>query len=131
MSAKLMPRERTRLVCDGLRSAIGCYGSLDQPRSGSADPAAPARAVHRSARAAARHGDGWVSRRVGPNGIVCVSWQQVSLGKHRAGQRCDVLVTDQLLQFWIGDELLKTVTRTSTGEVRKKHAQGARPGPNL
>ena len=102
-------------------------GSLDQPRSGSADPAAPARAVHRSARAAARDGDGWVSRRVGPNGIVCVSWQQVSLGKHRAGQRCDVLVTDQLLQFWIADELLKTVTRTSTGEVRKKHAQGSSP----
>ena len=102
-------------------------GSVDQPRSGSADPAAPALAVDRSARAAARDGDGWVSRRVGPNGIVCVSWQQVSLGKHRAGQRSDVLVTDQLLQFWIGDELLKTVTRTSTGEVRKKHAQGARP----
>ena len=63
--------------------------------------------------------------------IVCVSWQQVSIGKHRAGQRCDVLVNDQLLQFWIGAELVKTVTRTSTGEVRKKHAQGARPGPNL
>jgi transposase InsO family protein len=106
-------------------------GWLDQPQSGSVDPAAPALAVDRSARAAARDGDGWVSRRVGPNGIVCVSWQQVSLGKHHAGQRCDVLVSDQLLQFWIGDELLKTVTRTSTGEVRKKHAQGARPGPNL
>ena len=102
-------------------------GSVDQPRSGLADPAAPALVVAESACAAARDGDGWVSRRVGPNGIVCVSWQQVSIGKHRAGQRCDVLVTDQLLQFWIGDELLKTVTRTSTGEVRKKHAQGARP----
>jgi len=102
-------------------------GSVDQPRSGSADPAAPALAVDRSARAAARDGDGWVSRRVGPNGIVCVAWQQVSIGKHRAGQLCDVLVTDQLLQVWIGAELLKTVTRTSTGKVRKKHAQGARP----
>jgi hypothetical protein len=105
--------------------------SVEEQGSGSADPVAPALAVDRSARAAARDGDGWVSRRVGPNGIVSVSWQQVSLGKHRAGQRCDVLVSDQLLQFWIGDELLKTVTRTSTGEVRKKHAQGARPGPNL
>lgn len=36
----------------------------------------------------------------------------------RRGLRC------LLLQFWIGDELLKTVTRTSTGEVRKKHAAG-------
>ncbi len=64
------------------------------------------------------------------NGIVCVSWQQVSVGKHRAGERCDVLVTDQLMQFWIGAELLKTVTRTSSGEVRKKHAQGS-SGPGL
>jgi transposase InsO family protein len=73
-----------------------------------------------------RDGDGWVSRKVGRNGIVCVGWQQVSVGKHRAGARCDVLVSDQLLQFWIGSELMKTVTRTSSGEVRKKHAQGSR-----
>ena len=69
-----------------------------------------------------RTGDGWVSRRVCSNGVVSVAWQQVSVGKHRAGAKCDVLVTDQLLQFWIGDELLKTVIRTSTGEVRKKRA---------
>jgi transposase InsO family protein len=73
-----------------------------------------------------RDGDGWVSRKVGRNGIVCVGWQQVSVGKHRAGSRCDVLVSDQLLQFWIGAELMKTVTRTSRGEVRKKHAQGSK-----
>lgn len=60
----------------------------------------------------------------GPNGTVCVAWQQVSVGKHRAGSRCDVLVSDQVLQFWIGAELLKTVTRTSTGEVRKKNTAG-------
>jgi transposase InsO family protein len=75
---------------------------------------------------AGRDGDGWISRRVGRNGVVCVNWQQVSVGKHRAGQRCDVLVGDQLLQFWIGTELMKTVTRTGSGEVRKKHAQGSR-----
>jgi len=71
-----------------------------------------------------RSGDGWVSRRVAANGVVCVAWQQVSVGKHRAGARCDVLVTDQLLQFWIGDELLKTVERAGSGEVRKKNASG-------
>jgi transposase InsO family protein len=69
-----------------------------------------------------RSGDDWVSRRVGGNGVVCVSWQQVSVGKHHAGARCDVQVSDQLLQFWIGNELCKTVTRTSRGEVRKKRA---------
>jgi hypothetical protein len=71
-----------------------------------------------------RTGDGWVTRKVCSNGVVCVAWQQVSVGKHRAGEGCDVLVTDELLQFWIGEELLKTVTRTSTGEVRKKYAAG-------
>jgi hypothetical protein len=69
-----------------------------------------------------RHGDNWVARRVAANGIVCVAWQQVSVGKNWAGANADVLVTDQLLQIWIDDQLVKTVTRTSTGEVRKKNA---------
>ncbi len=51
--------------------------------------------------------------------------QQVSVGQHRAGQRCDVHVSPELLQFWIGAELLKTVARTSRGEVRKKKASKA------
>ncbi len=63
-----------------------------------------------------------MTRRVSANGVVCVAWQQVSVGKHHAGADVDVLVTDELLQFWLGDELLKTVQRTSTGEVRKKNA---------
>ena len=71
-----------------------------------------------------RSGQGWVTRKVAANGVVCVDWQQVSVGKHRAGQRCDVLVTGGLLQFWIGAELLKTVARTSTGVIRKKNAAG-------
>lgn len=69
-----------------------------------------------------RTGDDWVSRRVASNGVVCVAWQQVSVGKHHAGARCDVHVGDHLLQLWIGSQLCKTVTRTSTGEVRKKRA---------
>jgi transposase InsO family protein len=69
-----------------------------------------------------RSGADWVSRRVGANGVVCVSWQQVSVGKHHAGARCDVHVGEGLLQFWIGDELCKTVARDSRGEVRKKRA---------
>ena len=75
-----------------------------------------------TALAETRSGDGWVSRRVASNGVVAVSWQQVSVGKHRAGRRIDVHVGDQILQFYDGDELLKTVARTSRGEVRKKRA---------
>ena len=69
-----------------------------------------------------RTGEDWIARKVGGNGVVCVSWQQVSVGKHHAGARCDVHVGKDLLQFWVGSELLKTVPRTSHGEVRKKNA---------
>jgi transposase InsO family protein len=69
-----------------------------------------------------RTGSDWVSRRVTTNGVVCVSWQQVSLGRHYAGSRCDVHVDGDLLRFFIGDVLVKTAARTSTGEVRNKRA---------
>src|SRR6202007_3228206 len=54
-----------------------------------------------------RTGEQWVSRRVAANGLVSVGWQQVSVGKHFGGSACDVLVGDGLLQFWVGNELLK------------------------
>ena len=71
-----------------------------------------------------RNGEQWVCRKVASNGIVSVGYQQVSVGKHYGGSACDVLVTDGLLQFWVGSELLKTVVRTSKGGVRKLHAHG-------
>src|SRR5439155_22000204 len=74
-----------------------------------------------------RNGEQWVSRTVASNGVVCVGYQHVSVGKHYGGSPCDVLVTDGLLQFWVGNELLKTVARTSKGEIRKKHAEGTMP----
>jgi hypothetical protein len=73
-----------------------------------------------------RTGEHWVSRKVCANGIVCVSWQQVSVGVHRAGSRCDVHVDGDLLRFWIGSELVKTAARTSRGEVRNKRAARTR-----
>jgi len=75
-----------------------------------------------------RNGEQWVSRRVAPNGIVCVDSQHISVGKHYGGGTCDVLVTDGLFQFWVGNELLKTVARTKAGEIRKKHAEHTMPG---
>src|SRR6267378_3892298 len=71
-----------------------------------------------------RNGEQWVCRRVASNGVVSVDYQQVSVGRNYAGSSCDVLVTDGLLQFWVGSELLKTVARTGTGVVRKLHANG-------
>ena len=215
--AQLMSRERTRAVCDGLRSALARYGApeqiltdngkvftgrfnhppvevlfdaicreqgiehlLTQPRSptttgkierfhrslraeflSTAAPFATLKAAqhaldewvadyntnrpHQSLKMATpaqrftagragapttvaapadtdRSGDHWISRTVTTNGVVCVSWQQVSIGRHHAGSRCDVHVDGDLLRFFIGDVLVKTAARTSTGEVRNKRA---------
>jgi transposase InsO family protein len=73
-----------------------------------------------------RTGGAWVSRRVCANGIVSVSWQQVSVGRHHAGARCDIHIDGDLLRFWIGNDLVKTAARTSHGEVRNKRASRTR-----
>ena len=72
-----------------------------------------------------RAGDDWVARRVSAVGVVCVAWQQISVGKHRAGRTVDIHVGPQLLHIWDGNELLKTVLRDNTKEVRKKRASVA------
>jgi len=88
----------------------------------SAGQPAPSRPIQLAALGSDRHRAGWVSRHVSANGVICVSWQQICLGISHAGANVDVEVGDQLLQIWRGDELIKTVTRTSRGEVRKKKA---------
>jgi hypothetical protein len=45
------------------------------------------------------------------------------VGRHWSGQTIDVRVTEKLLEAWSGNELLKTVLRTSKGVVRKKRAE--------
>jgi hypothetical protein len=69
-----------------------------------------------------RGGQDWVSRRVTTNGVVSVAWQQVCVGAHHAGSRCDIHVDGDLLRFFIGDDLVKTAARTSRAEVRNKRA---------
>ncbi len=61
------------------------------------------------------------------DGTVSVGWQSVSVGKHHAGNACNVLVNGELLQFWVRGELLKTVARTGSGSIRKKNAAGTAP----
>jgi transposase InsO family protein len=70
-----------------------------------------------------RTGDDWVARRVSVNGTISVSNQVFSVGKHRSGHQVDVHVREELLDVWDGKELLKSVLRKSTGEVRKKKAE--------
>jgi transposase InsO family protein len=75
-----------------------------------------------------RSGEQWVSRRVARNGVVCVDSQHISVGKNFSGSTCNVLVTDGLFQFWVGNELLRTVARAGAGgEVRKKYADRTAP----
>jgi transposase InsO family protein len=121
----------TRRVFSNLRTAQGAldewvtyYNTGRTHQSlGDVTPASRFRPAARTLRQE-RNGEQWVSRSVARNGIVCVGYQQVSVGKNYSGSACDVLVTDSLLQFWVGNELLKTVARTNTGEIRKKRAGG-------
>jgi hypothetical protein len=62
--------------------------------------------------------DAWVE-----DGVMCVHWQQVALVQAAAGKDVDVWVTDQVLQFWDGDTVLRTQARKTPGEpIRKKRA---------
>jgi transposase InsO family protein len=88
---------------------------------------AAARAVDASAMQPDRTGEHWVTRKVSTVGVVCVGYQQVCIGQSYAGSACDVLVTDGTLQYWVGNELVKTVARQTKGEIRKKYADGTAP----
>jgi len=61
------------------------------------------------------------------NGIVCIGYQKVNVGQRHAGNACDILVKDGLLQFWVGRQLVKTEVRATKGVVRKKNAEGQAP----
>ncbi len=64
----------------------------------------------------------WVARRASAIGVICVAWQQIPLGQAAAGRDIDVWVTDEVIQAFDGDQLLRTTLRKSTGEIRKKRA---------
>jgi transposase InsO family protein len=70
-----------------------------------------------------RSGDDWVNRTVSVNGTVSVSNQVFSVGKQRGGAIVDIRVLENLLEVWDGNELIKSVLRTTKGEVRKKKSE--------
>jgi transposase InsO family protein len=86
------------------------------------DPGPPA---DTSALLGERTGEDWISRRVAPNGVISIAWQEISCGKYRGGRRVDIHVQGPMMQIWDGDELIKTVMRTNDKEVRKKRAAKA------
>ncbi len=64
----------------------------------------------------------WIARRIGGNGTICIAWQQISIGRHKAGLDVDVLVSDSMIHIYYKEELLKTALRSNSKEVRKKRA---------
>jgi transposase InsO family protein len=97
--------------------------------------AAPVRAL-RTTLGAGRPDQGrtdgtWVARRASAVGVVCVNWQQVCLGVAAAGRPVDVWVTHDVLQFYDGDQLLRTERRTTPGEVRVKRSQAPQQRPRV
>jgi hypothetical protein len=96
-------------------------------RKDPAEVAALRPTVSDSRRPDPRRGDGyWVSRRASAVGVICVNWQQVCLGVAAAGRNIDVWVTEEVLQCFDGDHLLRTSARTTEGTVRKKRASSKR-----
>jgi hypothetical protein len=109
------------------------YYNTERPHQACGDKA-PISRFHAAARAPRepepgpeRSGEHLVTRKVSTVGVVCVGYQQVCIGQSYAGSACDVLVTDGTLQYWVGNELVKTVARETKGEIRKKHADGTAP----
>ena len=95
-------------------------------------PVTQIRAPASAGRPAEDRPDGtWVTRRASAVGVVCVSWQQVCLGVAAAGRPIDVWVTENVLQFYDGDQLLRTQKRESTGEVRVKRSTAPQRRPTV
>jgi transposase InsO family protein len=58
-----------------------------------------------------------VTRRVSASGLIGVCYQQVSAGRHLAGQIVTVRLHPTLLQVFFAGQLIRTVPRRSTKEV--------------
>ena len=75
-----------------------------------------------------------VTRRVSASGLIGVCYQQVSAGRHLAGQVVTVRLHPSVLQVFFAGQLIRTVPRRSTKEVIQLRAhrphQPKRPKTN-
>jgi hypothetical protein len=103
--------------------AIGMVPPAERFLAASTTPAIPIRPTADTARPVAARGDGdWIARRANAVGVITVNWQQIVLGKAAASRDLDVWVTDDVIQVYDGDQLLRTQLRQGRGEIRKKRA---------
>ena len=73
-----------------------------------------------------------VTRRVSASGLIGVCYQQVSAGRHLAGQIVTVRLHPSVLQVFFAGQLIRTVPRRSTKEVvqLRAHRPHRRPTTN-
>jgi transposase InsO family protein len=76
-----------------------------------------------------------ITRRVSASGLIGVCYQQVSAGRHLAGQIVTVRLHPTVLQVFFAGQLIRTVPRTSTKEVvqlraHRPHRPRPRPTTN-
>ena len=98
---------------------------LRRPLEGSATPPLDLHTFNED-----RSGDDLGERIVSINGVISIANQMFSVGKMRSGHLVDVRVLPTLLQVWDGAELIKSIPRTNTKEVRKKRAEPHRKRQN-
>ena len=58
-----------------------------------------------------------MTRRVSASGLIGICYQQVSAGRHLAGQVVTVQLHPTVLQVYFAGQLIRTVPPTSTKEV--------------
>ena len=121
----------------------GCLGHRLQPpppppghrhgRPGQTLPAADRRGgpgPSRPSPPAAHRRSAEVTRRVSASGLIGVCYQQVSAGRHLAGQVVTVRLHPTVLQVFFAGQLIRTVPRRSTKEVVQLRAhQPHQPKP--
>ena len=67
-------------------------------------------------------GPGEIARLVHSNGVIVVTRQVCSVGRRYAGQQVTVQVEPSLLHVFCDGVYLKTIGRTTTGEVTQVNA---------
>jgi hypothetical protein len=115
-----------------------CGPSTDQPHDGIVSfgntlgrgPIACAQRGH-----GIRFGPTEITRRVSASGLIGVCYQQVSAGRHLAGQVVTVRLHPTVLQVFFAGQLVRTVPRRTTKEVvqlqaHRPHRPKRRPTTN-
>jgi hypothetical protein len=65
-----------------------------------------------------------------PTASCAMSWQQVCIGRHYGGQRCEVHGDGEVLRFWVGDQLVKPQRAPAPARYEPNGPYALTPSPN-